>query len=177
MSENGHAYYEGMFLFSQSTAADLAGVIDHVNEILARAGAEVIAMKKWDERRLAYEIKKQKRGTYVLVYFKADADRIVGIERDCNLSEKVLRLMVLRADHMTEEEMLATDAREDLAAEARQRAERAAEQADQGTTGVTLGAPKREEGEAPAAESAPEPPVVETPAPDQPAEEGAEQKA
>jgi len=28
-------------------------------------------MRKWDERRLAYEIKKQKRGLYILCYFKA----------------------------------------------------------------------------------------------------------
>ena len=43
MSEVRHGIYEGMFLFPQSAAADLRGVIDHVNSILDRAGAEVVA--------------------------------------------------------------------------------------------------------------------------------------
>lgn len=115
-------YYEAMFLLGQAVAADLGGAVAHVNEILARGHAEIIALKKWDERRLAYEIKGQKRGTYILVYFKAEAKSLSHIERDCNLSEKLLRSLILRADHLTVEEMQATDGRKDLEVEIRLRA-------------------------------------------------------
>ena len=144
MPENKVNNYEAMFLFSQSVATDFASVIEHVNEILRRAEAKVIAMKKWDERRLAYEIDKQKRGVFILVYFSAAPDRIAGIERDCNLSEKVLRVMVTRADHLTVEEMQAADAREELETEARLAAARADEKKDDTSAGVTLGAPVTE---------------------------------
>lgn len=116
--------YEAMFLISQAVAADLGGAIAHINEVLGRANAEVIAMRKWDERRLAFEIKGQKRGMYILVYFRAANTAIAHLERDCNLSEKILRAMILRADHLTEDEMKAADARDALEAESRLRATR-----------------------------------------------------
>ena len=125
MSEQRIDIYEGMFLFPQSAAADFAGVITHINEILDRAGAEVIAMKKWDERRLAYDIKGNKRGLYILTYFKADRTKLAGIERDCNLSELLLRSLVLRADHIPTEEIEAADERQALADEATLRKEEA----------------------------------------------------
>lgn len=144
--------YEAMFLLSQAVAADLAGAVEHINELLARANAEIIAMRKWDERRLAYEIQKQKRGVYILVYFRAPANKIAGLERDTNLSEKIMRVMILRADHLTEDEMLAADARDALETEARLRARQAAEARDRASETVSIGAPQS----AGAAEEAPE---------------------
>ena len=116
--------YEGMFLIGQSQTGDLGAIIQHIDEIMQRGHATVIAMKKWDERRLAYEIKGQKRGLYILVYFKAPGDSLAHIERDCNLSEKILRAMVIRADHLTEDEMKAHEGRAELMAEAKLRAEK-----------------------------------------------------
>jgi small subunit ribosomal protein S6 len=126
MSTKRSYNYEGMFLIGQNVAADLTAVLQHLNEVLARGNAEVIAMRKWDERRLAFEIRGQKRGLYILVYFRAPGPDVAHIERDCNLSEKILRALILRADHMTTEQMQAADARKELEVEAKLRAERPA---------------------------------------------------
>lgn len=126
MGEKRVYRYEGMFLLSQAVAADLGGAIAHLNEIFQRAHAEVLAMRKWDERKLAYEIRGQKRGMYILAYFKAAGPDVAHLERDCNLSEKILRALITRVDHMTEEQMLATDGRKDLEVEAKLRAEKPA---------------------------------------------------
>ncbi len=69
---------------------------------MQHAGAEVLVLKKWNECRLAYEIRGQKRGTYLLVYFKVQGQQIATIERDCNLSETILRHMILQAHHIGE---------------------------------------------------------------------------
>ena len=114
--------YEGLFLFPQSAVSDLQGASDHVQEILHRAGAEIISFKKWDERRLAYEIRGNKRGLYFLAYFKAKADKLAGLERDCSLSEKLLRAMVVRADQVTPEMMQSAEGRQQLADEIKLRA-------------------------------------------------------
>jgi len=114
--------YEGLFLFPQSAAADLQEASDHVMEILHRAGAQIISFKKWDERRLAYEVKGNKRGLYFLVYFKANGSKIAGVERDCSLSEKLLRAMITRADQVTDEMMQAAEGRAQLADEIKLRA-------------------------------------------------------
>ena len=114
--------YEGLFLFPQAAVADLQGAHDHIVEILNRAGAEIVSMKKWDERRLAYEIRGNKRGVYFLVYFKAKGAKLQQIERDCNLSEKLLRAMITRADQVTNEMMEAAEGRAQLADEIKLRA-------------------------------------------------------
>lgn len=126
-------HYEGMFLVSQAVAADLGGVVDHIKEVLNRASATLIAMKKWDDRRLAYEIQKHKRGVYILTYFECDPVNIVGIERDCSLSERILRAMVTRADHLTVEEMQAADGQADLDTEIKMRGEESAAESEAAT--------------------------------------------
>ena len=97
--------YEGMFLFDPAMLADWEAVQKEVARMLDRAGAQIVACSRWDERRLAYEIKGRKRGVYALVYFKAEPEKVVGIERDVNLSESALRCLILRVDNMTDEEM------------------------------------------------------------------------
>lgn len=134
--------YEAMFLAGQAAAADLGGLVEHINEILGRAGVELLAMQKWDERRLAYEIDKQKRGCYILAYFAGEPGSTVKIERDVRISDRLMRVLVTRADHLTDEEIAAADARDALMSEAKLRAERGSEEEEK-SSGVRLGAPEQ----------------------------------
>ena len=98
--------YEGMFLMSQQTVSlGLNEALLVVRAILERAGAEIVALSKWDDRKLAYPIKGQKRGTFLLAHFRVDGVQIANIERDCNLGDDVLRVMITNADHMGEVEI------------------------------------------------------------------------
>jgi small subunit ribosomal protein S6 len=138
-----------MFLISQAEAANFSAALEHIDQILEKGGAEVLAMRKWDERRLAFEIDKQKRGVFILSYFKAAGDAVTRIERECTLSEHVMRVLVVRADHMSEDQARAANDREGLITEAKLRAERAAAgEAEQRRMGARLGAPEPEAAEA-----------------------------
>jgi small subunit ribosomal protein S6 len=97
--------YEGMFLFDPVVVSDWEGIQAELNRLLERADARMIASTKWDERRLAYEVRGRKRGIYALTYFEAEPARIADIERDVQLSESALRCLILRVDHLTEDEM------------------------------------------------------------------------
>ena len=98
--------YEGMFLVDTALAAsDWDGTIKTIENILKKFGAEIISTRKWDERRLAYDIQKKSRGTYILTYFKCDGPRIQEIEKSVHLSEQIIRVLILNADHMTQEDM------------------------------------------------------------------------
>ncbi len=125
MSESSSVrLYEGLFLLEQEAAAnDFGGSIDFIRNVFERAGAELLVLRKWEERRLAYEIRGQRRGIYLLAYFKVDGRQLVGIERDCELSDYILRSMIIRADHVgdVELEVAAKDA--DLSLEATSRDE------------------------------------------------------
>ncbi len=151
MSEDSVNAYEGLFLFPQSKAATLREAVDHIEEIIGRAEAELISLRKWDERRLAYEIKGNKRGTYFLVYFMVDPDQMTNVERACNLSELLLRSMVIRADHLSREKMDAADGQAELADEIRLRSSDASAATEAATEAATS------ESATSAAESAPKP--------------------
>jgi small subunit ribosomal protein S6 len=90
-----------MFLFDPTFGSSFENCETEIRRILGRAEAQVVFCRRWDERRLAYKIKGRKRGVYVLVFFKSDPSKIAGMERDAQLSEQVLRLLVLRADDIT----------------------------------------------------------------------------
>ena len=101
MAETRINLYEGMFLLNQQLAgADFAASLQFVKDVFARAEAEVLVLRKWDDRKLAYPVKGQKRGIYVLAFFKARSTQIANIERDCNLSEHVIRNLILKADYV-----------------------------------------------------------------------------
>jgi len=98
--------YEGMFLVDTAVAAaDWDGMIGSIEAVLKRVDAEVVSLRKWDERRLAYDVDKVSRGTYILVYFKCDGEKIREIEKTVQLSEKILRVLILNAEHMTQEDI------------------------------------------------------------------------
>lgn len=94
--------YEGMFLIDNSKASDWDRVVSHVHEILEKRGAQVISTEKWGERKLAYRIDGHRRGTYMLVYFDAPADAISDIRRDFQLSDTILRSLLLRVEKRPE---------------------------------------------------------------------------
>lgn len=98
--------YEGLFLVDSTlAAADWQMVNDTIQKILDKAGAEVVSFRKWDERKLTYDIGRASRGTYLLVYFNCDPLRINEIDRDVQLSETLMRAMILRTDRMSPEEI------------------------------------------------------------------------
>jgi len=94
--------YEAMFLLDSGNP-DFHAASEPARTALERNEAEVVAIKPWDDRRLAYEVRGRKRGLYVLTYFKVLPEKIAEIERDCRLDERILRVMLLRHDRLTDE--------------------------------------------------------------------------
>jgi ribosomal protein S6 len=103
-----NSQYEAMFLLGP-----VAGSADDVTalpkQIVESHDGKIMVIKKWDERKLSYELAGQKRGTFVVVFFTAPGSAVTQIERDVNLSEEILRVIVLKADHLSKEEMEAVE--------------------------------------------------------------------
>ncbi len=98
--------YEGMFLVdSAKAAADWSGVEKSITGILEKFGAEIVSLNKWAERSLAYDIDGRDRGTYLLSYFKVDGLKIREIEREIQLSEQIMRVIILRTDKMSSKDI------------------------------------------------------------------------
>ena len=89
--------YEGLFIFdSNKFARDRDAIPKAVEEMITSEGGEVVVSRLWEERRLAYAIKGQRKGAYWLIYFRANPDSIGKLNRSCDLHGGVLRQLVLK---------------------------------------------------------------------------------
>lgn len=100
--------YEGMFILNANHYARDAGAVSgQIPEMIQKAGGEMLVNRLWEERRLAYPIKGQRKGTYWLTYFRLDSDRLTEIQRQCQLSESILRALLLKVDPRIVETLVA----------------------------------------------------------------------
>jgi small subunit ribosomal protein S6 len=92
-----------MFLVESGLASkDWDATEKKLREVVERSGGAVLSAGRWDERKLAYEIRGAKRGTYWLCYFRSDGEAPGKIRRTAALSDTVLRCMVLAMDRAEE---------------------------------------------------------------------------
>ena len=123
--------------FHNQQLQTLQEAADHVKGILDRCGATVVSFRKWDDRRLAYEVQGNKRGVYFLAYFTAPTSALAEIERRCNLSEELLRMMITSAEHIPTEIIEANEGQEDLATEIKLRGEKSTESGSKSASKVS----------------------------------------
>lgn len=91
--------YEGLFILdSNRYSRDQAAVSNQISEMITHVGGEVLASRLWEERRLAYPINGQRKGTYWLAYFRVSTDQLTGINRQCQLNENIVRSLFIRVD-------------------------------------------------------------------------------
>ena len=64
--------------------------------LLGALGAEVIKMENWGKRRLAYDIRKQREGTYAVLEVSAEPSTVKEFERQLRLNENILRFLSTR---------------------------------------------------------------------------------
>ena len=103
MSENGKHIYECMFILDARTAKkDYESLHTELTRILTKYGVEVAASHAWGERRLAYEIRRQKKGFYVLMHVQVDPQALPELRRDLRLYEPLLRQLFLRIEAIPE---------------------------------------------------------------------------
>jgi small subunit ribosomal protein S6 len=68
---------------------------DAVTGLFTKHGAKILSSRRWDERRLAYPIRGQHRGTFLLIYFGVDTQALGAIRRDLQFNEAVLRSLLV----------------------------------------------------------------------------------
>lgn len=91
--------YEGMFILDANRFGhDPEAVSRRIPTIIEKFGGEMLVSRLWEERRLAYPIKGQRRGAYWLTYFRLDGDRLADLRRECRICEDILRFLFLKID-------------------------------------------------------------------------------
>jgi small subunit ribosomal protein S6 len=75
------------------TDEESAALLTQLGETVKGLGAEVTKVENWGKRRLAYDINKQREGTYAVLELSAEPAMIREFERQLKLNENVLRFL------------------------------------------------------------------------------------
>ncbi len=88
--------YETIFIIHPDVAADAyTEVVDKYKGILSDLDAEMIAVEEWGNRKLAYLVQKQKRGSFVLFAYNGKPDGIRELERRFRIDDKIIKFMTV----------------------------------------------------------------------------------
>jgi small subunit ribosomal protein S6 len=91
--------YEGMFILdSNRYARDPAGVAGKIPEMVQKLGGQMLASRLWEDRRLAYPIKGQRKGAYWLTYFRLDSKHLTTLNRETQLNDNILRALFIKVE-------------------------------------------------------------------------------
>ena len=96
-------HYETMFIVKPTlTEEETQAQIDLVKANIEKNGGEIVAVDDMGSRPLAYEIEKNKRGYYYVVYFKAPTASILELERTYRINEEILRFIFIKYEKKKE---------------------------------------------------------------------------
>ena len=91
--------YEGMFILEANRfGRDPDAVSGQVSAMIENFGGEMLVSRFWEERRLAFPIKGQRKGVYWLTYFRLEGSRLVDLRRQCRITDEILRTLFLKVE-------------------------------------------------------------------------------
>jgi small subunit ribosomal protein S6 len=93
------ALYEHMLIARQDISAQAVDALaTHLKTIVETEGGKVEKQEYWGLRTLAFRIKKNRKGHYVLLNLNAPAKAVFELERQLKINEDVLRFLTVRVD-------------------------------------------------------------------------------
>jgi small subunit ribosomal protein S6 len=95
----GMALYEHLLIARQDISAQQVDALaTHLKTIIEGEGGKVEKQEYWGLRGLAYRLKKNRKGHYVLLNINAPGNAIQELERQLKINEDVLRFMSVKVD-------------------------------------------------------------------------------
>ncbi|MGB8274384.1 MAG: 30S ribosomal protein S6 [Alphaproteobacteria bacterium] len=97
------ALYENVFIARQDISATAVEALsDRFTAIISENGGKVTKKESWGLRNLAYKIKKNRKGHYVLFNIDAPSPAVQEMERQMRINEDVLRFLTVRVEELEE---------------------------------------------------------------------------
>ena len=92
-------FYETIFIARQDIShSQTEALAAQFSEIIVAQGGKVVSNEMWGLRNIAFRIKKNRKGHYVLLNIDAPSAAVVEMERNMSINEDILRYMTIRVD-------------------------------------------------------------------------------
>ena len=91
--------YESIFIIRPSLSDDDTNkLIDKMKGVLEKSGGTLLKQENWGKKKLAYEVKRERKGTFVYLYFKSPGNVVSELERSYRLEDSVLKFLTVRQE-------------------------------------------------------------------------------
>ena len=91
--------YEALYIVRPDLSdEEVSATMEKYKQVVEEQGGEVESVNRWEKRYLAYDVKGQREGIYVLMSFKSEAKAAAELSRLLKIGDNVLRHIIVRLD-------------------------------------------------------------------------------
>jgi len=96
-------FYENVFIARQDiSSAQAEALTETFANLIAEHGGKVTKKEPWGLRNIAYRMKKNRKGHYVLMNIDAPAAAVIEMERQMRINEDIVRYLTVRVEALEE---------------------------------------------------------------------------
>lgn len=134
--------YESIFILNPSIEeAEAEKIVQRLQDVVNGHGGQMLKVERWGKKRLAYIVRKQKKGEYVLLHFKGQPETVAELERNYKMVDSIIKYLTVRLEkdalaHIERQEAALAAAAKPAEAPAEAPAPAPAEQAPAEATGT-----------------------------------------
>src|SRR4029078_7166340 len=91
--------YESLFIIRPSVSdEETNALIEKMKSVADRTGAQFIKSENWGRKKLAYEVRRERKGTYVYFYFKAPNNTVGELEHAYRLEDNIIKFLTVHLE-------------------------------------------------------------------------------
>jgi small subunit ribosomal protein S6 len=90
--------YEVAVIFDPGLEVALDKATDRIEKIFKDNGGKIVTLDNWGKRKLAYPIKKNEHGIYLIYSVDLPGEKVQKVESSLNITEEVIRFLITRPD-------------------------------------------------------------------------------
>ena len=92
--------YESIFIVRPSLPdEETHKLVEKMKGVLEKSGAALLKTENWGKKKLAYEVRRERKGVFVYFYFKSAGNAIEELERSYRLEDSVIKFLTVRLEH------------------------------------------------------------------------------
>lgn len=95
--------YESVLIARQDLGtSQVNNIVEELSNVIKNEGGNVVRVDNWGLKNLAYRIKKNRKGHYVLMNITAPASAIAEFERIMRFNEDIIRYMTVKVEQFSD---------------------------------------------------------------------------
>jgi len=95
--------YESVLIARQDLGtSQVNNIVSEMSNVISAQGGEVVRVDNWGLKNLAYRIKKNRKGHYVLLNISAPSQAIAEYERLLRVNEDIIRYMTVKVEDFSD---------------------------------------------------------------------------